>query len=212
MDFEQLRFDEAGLIPAIIQDEDSGTVLMMAYMNREALAKTIETRRCWFFSRSRGQLWQKGETSGNFQAVSDILYDCDADTLLLAVTPAGPACHTGHGSCFYRRLQSDDSGRAELKIGAKSVLSELFEVIQKRGLERPEGSYTARLWSSGLEGILAKVTEEAAEVVEAAKGEGRDRLIAEVADVTYHLLVLLAFSGVSLSDVGKELQSRRRPG
>lgn len=202
-----IKYDEKGLIPAIIQDSRNNEILMMAYMNEESLAKTIESGYTWFFSRSRQQLWMKGETSGNTQKVEQILYDCDADTLLIKVKPAGPACHTGNYSCFYRDLKGeliDAPG-----FDDANILQELYGVILKRLEEMPEGSYTSYLFSEGIDKILKKVGEESAEVIIAAKNREKKEVVYETADLMYHLLVMMVEQGVKLQDVYAELRSRR---
>ncbi len=212
----KIKFDENGLLPAIIQDYNSGQVLMLAYMNKEALEKTIETRQTWFYSRSRQSLWMKGESSGNVQQVQDIRYDCDADTLLVLVDQTGVACHTGHYSCFYRNMENEKIAEKDFdltkvyqaKVGP-SILLELAEVIADRKEEMPEGSYTTYLFTEGLDKILKKVGEENAEVIIAAKNNSRKEVIYEVADLIYHLLVLLAEQEVELTDIFTELKSRR---
>jgi len=193
-----IRFDERGLVPAVLQDAASGEVLMVAWMNEEALRRTQETGQVHFWSRSRQALWHKGATSGNLMNVREIRVDCDADTLLLKVDPAGPACHTGERSCFHRRLQPP------------TVLQTLFATILDRQANRPPGSYTAYLLDAGEDEVLKKIGEEAMEVILAAKGQGDERLVAEVADLFYHLLVLLAARGLTLADVEAELVRRRR--
>lgn len=201
-----IKYDEKGLIPAIIQDSRNNEILMMAYMNEESLAKTIESGYTWFFSRSRQQLWMKGETSGNTQKVEQILYDCDADTLLIKVKPAGPACHTGNYSCFYRDLKGeliDAPG-----FDDANILQELYGVILKRLEEMPEGSYTSYLFSEGIDKILKKVGEESAEVIIAAKNREKKEVVYETADLIYHLLVMMVEQGVKLQDVYAELRSR----
>ncbi|HNX29860.1 MAG TPA: bifunctional phosphoribosyl-AMP cyclohydrolase/phosphoribosyl-ATP diphosphatase HisIE [Syntrophomonadaceae bacterium] len=201
-----LKYDEKGLIPAIIQDSRNNEILMMAYMNEESLAKTIESGYTWFFSRSRQQLWMKGETSGNTQKVEQILYDCDADTLLIKVKPAGPACHTGNYSCFYGDLKGeliDAPG-----FDDANILQELYGVILKRLEEMPEGSYTSYLFSEGIDKILKKVGEESAEVIIAAKNREKKEVVYETADLIYHLLVMMVEQGVKLQDVYAELRSR----
>jgi len=211
----KLKFDEKGLIPAIIQDADSREVLMMAYMNREALERTIATGTTWFYSRSHGQLWNKGETSGNVQKVVDIRCDCDADTLLVLVKAAGPACHTGHNTCFFSNLKGEENEPALFDpetvygSGSPSILNELQEVIRGRYRERPEGSYTTYLFNQGIDKILKKVGEETAEVIIAAKNPDNGELIYEISDLIYHLLVLMVAKDVSLSDVFAELRGRR---
>src|ERR1051326_3995272 len=194
-----LKFDERGLIPAIVQDARTREVLTLAYMNEQSLARTIETGQTWFWSRSRNELWHKGETSGNTQTVVALHTDCDDDALVVLVTPAGPACHTGARSCF-DSAPPDDLGL---------LLDKLYELIESRERERPEGSYTTYLFNSGLDKILKKVGEESAETIIAAKNEDRVRLTAEVADLVYHLLVLLVARGVSLDQIRADLASRR---
>ena len=216
---EQLRFDGHGLIPAVVQDASSREVLMVAYMNAEALARSLDTGLTWFYSRSRQTLWQKGETSGNTQKVVDIRYDCDADCLLVLVSPAGPACHTGERSCFYRSLTASraesDAGpgfEAVRRLGASafaSIMAELEEVIAQRKVAMPDGSYTAELLREGAGKIGSKVEEEAEEVARAAREESDQRVASEAADILYHLLVLLAARSVGLGAVAAELRARR---
>lgn len=212
---DKIKFDERGLIPAIVQDIKSKEVLMMAYMNREALEKTVATGDAWFYSRSRQCLWQKGETSGNVQRVREIRYDCDEDTLLLLVDSCGPACHTGHNSCFYRTLDGQevegivfDPDEVYDETGP-AILYELNKVICDRYLNRPEKSYTTYLFEQGLDKILKKVGEETAEVIIAAKNPDNSQLVYEIADLLYHLEVLMVERGVTLGQVFKELKSRR---
>ncbi len=200
MNIDDLKFDERGLIPAIVQDARTREVLTLAYMNAESLARTIDTGQTWFWSRSRNELWHKGETSGNTQNVVALHSDCDKDAIVVIVNPAGPACHTGARSCF-------DSTAADEDLGL--LLNGLYELIESRERERPEGSYTTYLFNSGLDKILKKVGEESAETIIAAKNEDPARLTAEVADLVYHLLVLLVSRGVSLAEVSAELASRR---
>jgi len=206
----EIRFDDRGLVPAVVQDAADGQVLMVAWMDEEALRLTRETGRVHFWSRSRGMLWPKGATSGNTMDLREIRVDCDADTLLLLVDPAGPACHTGQRSCFYRRLGEPAAPPVPVPQGDESVLHELFATILDRQADPRPGSYTARLLAAGEDAILRKVGEEALEVILAAKGEGDERLVAESADLLYHLLVLLAARGLSLAGVEAELVRRRR--
>jgi phosphoribosyl-AMP cyclohydrolase / phosphoribosyl-ATP pyrophosphohydrolase len=200
MNIYDLKFDERGLIPAIVQDARTREVLTLAYMNRESLARTIESGQTWFWSRSRNELWHKGQTSGNTQNVVALHSDCDKDAIVVLVNPSGPACHTGARSCF-------DSSEPDENLGA--LLNNLYELIDSRERERPEGSYTTYLFNSGLDKILKKVGEESAETIIAAKNEDRARLTAEVGDLIYHLLVLLVARGVSLDEIRAELASRR---
>jgi phosphoribosyl-ATP pyrophosphohydrolase/phosphoribosyl-AMP cyclohydrolase len=197
---EQLRFDEHGLIPCVVQDWRTGEVLTLAYMNEEALALTQQTGQMHFFSRSRNELWHKGATSGNVQAVRALRYDCDGDTLLALVEPAGPACHTGQRTCFHR---------GELEPAAPhEALPQLERTIVQRDASRPGGSYTVRLLEDpDLTG--AKVREEAEEVTRAARQESDERVAEEAADVIYHLAVLLRERGLSLADAERVLDGRR---
>lgn len=203
----EIKYDEKGLIPAIIQDSSNNEVLMMAYMNEESLNKTLASGYTWFFSRSRQQLWMKGESSGNTQKVEQILYDCDEDTLLIKVKPAGPACHTGNYSCFYRDLQGEEIDTSiPFQI---NILQELYQIILSRQQEMPEGSYTSYLFREGIDKILKKVGEESAEVIIAAKNQEKSEVVYETADLIYHLLVMMVEQGIKLSDIYKELRSRR---
>jgi len=201
LDIKSLKFDERGLIPAIVQDARTREVLTLAYMNAESLARTVETGQTWFWSRSRNALWHKGETSGNTQSVVSVACDCDNDAIVVLVEPAGPACHTGARSCFDLKTEDEDLGL---------LLATLYELIESRERDRPEGSYTTYLFSQGLDKILKKVGEESAETIIAAKNEDVTRLTSEVADLVYHLLVLLVARGVSLDEVREELAKRRK--
>jgi phosphoribosyl-ATP pyrophosphohydrolase/phosphoribosyl-AMP cyclohydrolase len=203
LDIGAIKFDEHGLVPAIVQDACTHEVLTLAYMNWESLARTIETGETWFWSRSRNELWHKGATSGNTQEVVTLASDCDSDAIVILVNPAGPACHTGARSCFDLELQEEHPG---------GLLHDLFELIKRRELERPEGSYTTYLFEKGLDKILKKVGEESAETIIAAKNDNPKLFVAEVADLIYHLLVLLVARGVSLDEVREELARRRKRG
>ena len=200
MNVAELKFDERGLIPAIVQDAQTREVLTLAYMSRESLDRTIETHETWFWSRSRNELWHKGETSGNTQQVVDLVADCDGDALVVLVKPAGPACHTGARSCFDLKQNAD--------LGA--LLTQLYTLIESRERERPDGSYTTYLFEHGLDKILKKVGEESAETIIAAKNEDAKPLVSEVSDLIYHLLVLLVARGVSLDQIREELVLRRK--
>jgi phosphoribosyl-AMP cyclohydrolase / phosphoribosyl-ATP pyrophosphohydrolase len=204
---EDVKFDERGLVPAIVQDAHTHGVLMLAYMNAESLGRTLETGETWFWSRSRAELWHKGETSGNTQRVVDVFLDCDGDALILRVEPAGPACHTGQTSCFHNVIQAaEESQPNAADLGA--VLSALYALIETRKRERPEGSYTTYLFDQGLDKILKKVGEESSETIIAAKNDDIDALTKESCDLLYHLMVLLVERGVALSDVRDELMRR----
>ncbi|MCK8824236.1 bifunctional phosphoribosyl-AMP cyclohydrolase/phosphoribosyl-ATP diphosphatase HisIE [Fuchsiella alkaliacetigena] len=233
----ELKFDENGLIPAIIQDIENEQVLMMAYMNREAVQKTVETGYTWFWSRSRQELWKKGGSSGHVQQVEEIKADCDLDTLLIKVKQKVAACHTGHYSCFYRRLDLDKANRFksegeqvfspeevydeqteedEIKLenppvpsgGLPQILQEIYQVVLDRKHNPVEDSYTSYLFDEGLDKILKKIGEEAAEVIIGAKNEDKEEIIMEVSDLLYHLLVLLNYYQINLNEVYAELADR----
>lgn len=206
----ELKYNDQGLIPAIVQDAGSGQVLMLAYMNAEALAKTLESGETWFWSRSRQALWHKGATSGNIQRVEELRYDCDADALLVRVRPAGPACHTGATSCFYGELPGKIPA-PPAGVQAPEVrfsLHQLYQVILERRQIPTPGSYTASLFEAGLAKIAQKVGEEAAEVLVAALAQEDQRLVEEAADLAYHLLVLLAARGLAPEHITSELARR----
>lgn len=204
IDLKDLKYNEAGLIPTVVQEYHTKEVLMVAYMSLESLQKTLETGETWFFSRSRQALWHKGETSGNIQMVKAIDYDCDQDTLLVWVVQRGNACHTGARSCFFNRLY--DAGEASLN---RDILFELYGVIAQRKDRPREGSYTSYLFEKGIDKILKKVGEETAEVIIGAKNPDTKELVYETADLLYHLLVLLNEREIPLEAVLKELQERR---
>jgi len=213
----ELTYNNDGLIPAIIQDAVSGKVLMLAYMNKESLQKSLETGETWFFSRSRRELWHKGATSGHIQRITKIYYDCDADTLLvLAQQAGGVSCHEGFESCFHYELLEDGKGRMEAalpffqKNALGAILNELHLLILDRQEKRPEGSYTTYLFEKGLDKILKKIGEEASEVIIAAKNPDAGELIYEVSDFLYHLLVLLAERGIDMDRIAEELNSRKK--
>jgi phosphoribosyl-ATP pyrophosphohydrolase/phosphoribosyl-AMP cyclohydrolase len=201
INFDEISFDERGLIPAIVQNAETREVLTLAYMNRESLARTIETKQTWFWSRSRQGLWHKGETSGNTQDVVSLALDCDRDAVVVLVNPAGPACHTGAFSCF-------EIDRPQNTLGP--LLDQLYKLLESRERERPSGSYTTYLFEEGLDKILKKVGEESAETIIAAKNDDNTRLTAETSDLIYHLLVLLVARGVSLQEIADELGRRRK--
>lgn len=201
---EGICYDEKGLVPVVAQDANTGEVLMLAYASREAVQKTIETGEAHYHSRSRGELWRKGETSGNTQRVVEVRLDCDGDALLYRVEPAGPACHTGERSCFFTSLQGSDEDAQDLG----RTLGRLSETISGRRLEMPEGSYTAKLLERGTGYIAQKVGEEAVEVVVAALEDAN--LAEETADLLYHLLVLLEERGVGTEEVARVLDERHR--
>ncbi|MHB8160039.1 MAG: bifunctional phosphoribosyl-AMP cyclohydrolase/phosphoribosyl-ATP diphosphatase HisIE [Thermoleophilia bacterium] len=199
----ELTFDAQGLIPAIVQDWLSGEVLMMAFMNDESVRLTVESGRTWFWSRSRRKLWNKGETSGHFQFVKSLRYDCDQDCLLVLVEQRGAACHTNERTCFYRSLDGEP-----LKPAVYEALVRLYELINERKRLMPPGSYTTSLFEKGTDTILKKVGEESAELIVAAKGGEREEITYEAADLFYHVGVLLAKADVPLTDVLEELLKR----
>ena len=196
-----ITFDEGGLVPCVVQDWSTGEVLTLAYMNRDALERTLATGETHFWSRSRSQLWHKGETSGNVQRVRSLRYDCDVDALLALVEPSGPACHTGERTCFYRSIGAP-------QVALHEALPALARTLAERRRDLPQGSYTARLLREGTQAIGAKVTEEAEEAVRAAREESGSRLREEAADVLYHLGVLLEARGLSFADALGELTAR----
>lgn len=201
-----IKFDEKGLVPAIVQDASTKEVLTLAYMNEESLGKTLETGESWFFSRSRNELWNKGATSGNTQEIVEIKYDCDQDALLVLVNPKGPACHNGTVSCFTEVVT--EGKRAENSTADYSILQRLEVLIKERELERPEGAYTTYLFEKGVDKILKKVGEEASEVIIAAKNRDSEELKWETADLLYHLLVLLQEQKLPFKNVLEVLVER----
>lgn len=201
INIDQLKFDQNGLIPAIVVDAISKQVLTLAYMNKESLKITIEKNKTCFFSRSRNELWLKGETSGNYQNVVSITADCDNDALVVMVEKEGPACHTGAESCFFNRVYENE----QLK---EFSLEGLTKLIEGRKTDKKEGSYTTYLFEKGLDKILKKVGEECTEVIIAAKADDKKETIYEIADLAYHTLVLMIQMGISLEDIHRELSSR----
>ena len=202
-----IRFDEKGLVPAIVQDADTKEVLTLAYMNQESLTKTLETGETWFFSRSRQELWHKGATSGNTQSVVSVKYDCDQDAVLVLVEPKGPACHTGAVSCFTEGVVTE---RTTSSLGDYQILQSLERLILEREKDRPEGAYTTYLFEKGVDKILKKVGEEASEVIIAAKNRDKEELKWEAADLLYHLQVLLVEQGLPFKEVLKTLEERHK--
>ena len=198
---EELKFDNNGLIPAIVVDAITKQVLTLAYMNEESLRITMQEKKTCFYSRSRKTLWRKGETSGNYQHVVSITADCDKDALVVKVEKDGPACHTGEESCFFNPLYINEE-KSEFSLKG------LYELLLQRNEERPQGSYTTYLFEKGLDKILKKVGEESTEVIIAGKAEDKKETIYEIADLAYHVLVLMVQMGISLEDVQKELASR----
>jgi len=216
VDLSQLKFDSSGLIPAIVQDHSNGEVLMVAYMNREALVKTLETGLAHYFSRSRQKLWQKGESSGHVQKVQEILYDCDGDALVVKADQKVAACHTGHRSCFYRALGGNEDiahtifDEKEIYDGReeREILDRLYAVIVDRKRNPREDSYTSSLLSKDVEAIGKKVLEESLELILAATAGDRGNVVRETADLIYHTWVLLAAVSVRPEEVRKELAGR----
>ncbi len=202
---ENIKFDSNGLVPAIIQDVDTKKVLMLAYMNKESISKSIETGKTWFYSRSRQKLWNKGETSGNFQTIVNMYYDCDGDTILINVRQKGVACHTGKYSCFHNKIldKAEDN-----RDNIDNIINELYKLISERKVKTKEGSYTNYLFDKGIDKILKKVGEEASEVIIGAKNQSKDEVIYEVSDLVYHVIVLLVDMGISISDIKNELYGR----
>lgn len=211
MNIEELKFDASGLIPAVVQDASSREVLTVAYMNKESLSKSLETRETWFYSRSRQELWHKGATSGNTQKIVDIKYDCDGDALVVLVEPAGPACHTGEVSCFSDSLLIDKNTTDTASLSDFAVVLELEKTIREREHDMPEGAYTTYLFEKGVDKILKKVGEEAAEVIIAAKNRDPEELKWEAADLLYHLMVLLQEQKLPLKEVLGVLNKRKKP-
>ncbi|MBO1002345.1 bifunctional phosphoribosyl-AMP cyclohydrolase/phosphoribosyl-ATP diphosphatase HisIE [Pseudogracilibacillus auburnensis] len=198
---ENINYDENGLIPAIVQDAVSGKILMLAYMNEEALQKTVDTKETWFYSRSRKELWNKGATSGNKQKVKSIALDCDQDALLVTVEPLGPACHTGEESCFFANVYNE-------KHLNRDVIHTIIDVIEERKNNPVEGSYTTYLFNEGMDKVLKKVGEEASEVIIGAKNNDKEEIKWEMADLVYHTLVLMNMTGVTISDIKDVLYER----
>jgi phosphoribosyl-ATP pyrophosphohydrolase/phosphoribosyl-AMP cyclohydrolase len=222
---DTIRYDANGLITAVAQDAGTGDVLMVAHMNREALRQTLTTGQAWYWSRSRGRLWRKGEESGHTQRVVGMRVDCDGDALLLRVEQTGPACHTGRRSCFFRTVVAGNdepaiapepgaparpSGSSARADGAAGVLNEVAAVLADRRVHPREGSYATRLFADGLARLNEKIMEEAAEVTRAARKETRERLVEETADLWFHSLALLVFLDVRPDEVFTELARRRR--
>lgn len=198
---EELKFDEKGLIPAIVVDVQSGDVLTLAYMNKESLQITLEKACTCFWSRSRQKLWLKGETSGNYQHVTSITADCDKDALVVKVEKDGPACHTGADSCFFQPLYINEEKH-------EFSLRSLYELLVQRKEEKPQGSYTTYLFEKGLDKILKKIGEECTEVIIAAKAQDKKETIYEIADLAYHVMVMMVENGITLDEVREELASR----
>ena len=217
VDISMVNFDEHGLVPVVVQEENN-QVLMLAYMNRESLEKTMETGFAWYYSRSRKKLWKKGETSGSVQRVLELSYDCDGDTILLRVKQTGVACHTGTYSCFNGRKLYPVSENSIVPVGTRDemplaeILSDLYQVIQSRRLHPVEGSYTNYLFDKGQDKILKKLGEETAETIIASKNNIREDVLYEMGDLWYHCLVLLAYHNMTPEDLLEELKRRHNGG
>lgn len=209
MDLDNIKYDENGLVPVIVQDAENGQVLMFAYANKESLRKTMETGRTHFWSRSRKKLWMKGEESGNVQEVKDMFFDCDNDTVLVVVKQTGVACHTGSMSCFF--TSADGSEKSPPSFGSENrdkTLDDVFGVIEDRKRNPREGSYVSGLFEKGLDKILKKVGEEAGETIIGAKNGDRDEIVYETADLWFHSLIALSYFGITPEDIYRELGKR----
>jgi phosphoribosyl-ATP pyrophosphohydrolase/phosphoribosyl-AMP cyclohydrolase len=205
----RIRFDDEGLVPTVVQDWRDGTVLMVGFMNQEALDRTVETKHVHFWSRSRKALWEKGETSGHYLVLKDLFLDCDLDTVLVKAEPVGPTCHTGEPSCFFTRLTDDgapDAGKTVDALGG--VLERIYRTILDRKQVPQRGSYVTSLFEGGVDRILKKVVEEAGEVVLGAKNAKREELVREVADLFFHTLIVLGYHGITPQEVYQELANR----
>ncbi len=208
-DQSAMVFDEQGLIPAVFQDWRDGTVLMLGYMNREAINKTLETRSVHFWSRSRNKLWEKGETSGHRLVLKDLFVDCDRDTVLVKAEPVGPTCHTGERSCFFNRVTDQgvpETGKTTEAFGG--ILERIYQTIQDRRASPKSGSYVSTLLEGGADRILKKVAEEAGEVLLAAKNGKREDIVYEVADLLFHTLLVLGYHRITLDEIYQELAKR----
>ncbi len=199
-----IKYNDHGLVPAVVQSAEDNEVLMLAYMNEEALRLTLETRKGTYFSRSRQEIWVKGETSGNTQAVKEVYYDCDADSILLKVDQTGVACHKNRKSCFHNPLTETAS-----TTQVSDIISELYSVVSERKENPVEGSYTTYLFTKGIDKILKKVGEESSEVIIASKNHSKSEMTEEISDLVYHTLVLMANEGVRPEDIGEALKKRR---
>lgn len=200
---EEIKFDDRGLVPAIVQDVKTKKVLMLAYMNKESIRKTLEEKQVCYYSRSRKELWIKGATSGNTQKLQGFYYDCDKDSILLVVEQTGAACHTGEISCFFNEVIPAENEEID-------VLKELYSLLRERKRNPKEGSYTNYLFDKGLDKILKKVGEETSEVIIGAKNKNKEELVYEISDSVYHLLVLMVNENISIKDIKDELSQRRK--
>jgi phosphoribosyl-AMP cyclohydrolase / phosphoribosyl-ATP pyrophosphohydrolase len=206
---DQFKFDQQGLLPAVVQDWLDGTVLMLGYMNQEAIAKTLATKSVHFWSRSRNKLWEKGETSGHKLQVKDLFVDCDRDTILVKAQPVGPTCHTGERACFFSRLDGQGLIAGEkTQDAAGGILESVLRTIRERRAHPQAGSYTTKLFEGGHDKILKKVAEEAGEVLLASKGGKNEEIVYEVADLLFHTLMVLGYHDLALHDIYQELGKR----
>lgn len=208
MEVDEIKFDDKGLVPVIVQDAENGQVLMFAYANRESITKTIEKKKTHFWSRSRQKLWMKGEESGNVQDVERIFYDCDRDAVLVLVKQTGVACHTGQRTCFYTSQDNDDSAPSFGVQFKGKTLDDVYRVIEDRKKNPREGSYVSGLFEKGLDKILKKVGEEAGEAVIGAKNKNKEEIIYETADLWFHSLIVLSYFGITPDDIYAELGKR----
>ncbi|MGB2692694.1 MAG: bifunctional phosphoribosyl-AMP cyclohydrolase/phosphoribosyl-ATP diphosphatase HisIE [Thermodesulfobacteriota bacterium] len=208
MDLEQIKFNENGLVPVIVQDVSTGQVLMLAYANKEAIQKTIDSGKSHFWSRSREKLWMKGEESGNVQDIKEVYYDCDIDTLLYLVKQTGVACHTGERTCFYRATDGNKDAPTFGSSDSSKTLDEVYEVILDRKLNPKDGSYVSGLFEKGLDKILKKIGEEAGETIIGAKNEDKKEIIYETADLWFHSMIVLSYFGITPNDIYEELGRR----
>ncbi len=208
MDINSIKFDEKGLVPAIAQEEATGEVLMLAYMNKESLSKTIATGKAYYYSRSRRELWLKGGTSGNLQAVHSIIYDCDCDALLLKIHQSGVACHTGQRSCFYREIEVPGSAETPTPTGAEVITSLYKVLLERKGRKDDAKSYVASLYAKGTEKIADKIAEESNELIEAALEKDDKEVVYELCDLWFHTLVMLGHKDIDIGEVFSELARR----
>jgi phosphoribosyl-ATP pyrophosphohydrolase/phosphoribosyl-AMP cyclohydrolase len=206
---KEIVFNEKGLIPVIAQDYKNNEILMLAYMNKEAFEKTMKTGKVHYFSRSRNKLWLKGEESGNYQILKEIITDCDNDTLLIKVDQKGVACHTGNRSCFYKKLIENEIIEKGKKTN-QEILEVLFDIIEERKKNLPEGSYTTELFKEGEDKILRKISEESFEVILASKSANNEDIIWEISDLLYHMMVLLSYHNIKPEEIYQELAKRRK--
>ena len=204
-----LQFDALGLVPAVIQDWRDGSVLMLGYMNHEALSKTLATKSVYFWSRSRKKLWEKGESSGHFLRVKDLFVDCDRDTILVKAEPVGPTCHTGERTCFFTRFNpKDQASEGKTHAATGGIFERIYDtILERKAVPQPE-SYISALLEGGVDRILKKVAEEAGEVILAAKNDKREEIVHEVADLFFHTLLVLGYHDITLGEVYQELASR----